>query len=172
MTQHDLEARIKELEDVRAITEVMNRYVHSLDYGDLEAVVDQFMDDAKFQVRMRAGEQRGPLIGRYDGKEKIRALYAAATATTRQSDFYPHPSHLLMSPLITVEGDRAKGFFYLLGTTATGMPGAQGRYENEFVKVGGKWKISSFTFRFNYMSGIQPTPPAVEGWPIPEPLTD
>lgn len=146
MTQRDLEARIKELEDIEAIKQLMWNYTYALDYGDLDKVLDNFLDDAKFQVRMRAGEQKGSLVGRYDGKENIRGLYSSVLP---QKDVYPAGAHLIVNPVVTVEGDRAKGSFYLLASGATG--GAQGRYDNEFVRVGGKWKISSFRFTWNFV---------------------
>jgi len=146
MTQRDLEARIKELEDIEAIKQLMWNYTYALDYGELDKVLDNFLDDAKFQVRMRAGEQTGLLVGTYDGKENIRGLYSSVLP---QKDVYPAGAHLIVNPVVTVEGDRAKGTFYLLASGASG--GGQGRYDNEFVRVGGKWKISSFRFTWNFV---------------------
>jgi len=146
MTQRDLEARIRELQDIEAIKQLMWNYTYSLDYGELEEVVDNFLDDAKFQVRMRAGEQTGMLVGIYDGKENIRGLYSSVLP---QKDVYPAVAHIIANPVVTVEGDRAKGIFYLLISGATGGP--QGRYDTEFVRVAGKWKISSFRFTWNFV---------------------
>ena len=146
MKQQDLEARIKMIEDIEAIKQLMWNYTYALDYGDVEAVVDNFLDDAKFQVRMRAGEQKGRRVGVYDGKENIRALY---TSAHQERDVYPASAHLILNPVVTVEGDTAKGSFYLLASGATG--GSQGRYESEFVRVDGKWKISSFRFTWNFI---------------------
>jgi len=162
MTHHDLEARIRMIEDIEAIKELMWDYTYRLDYGDVDGVVDKFLDDAKFQVRMRAGEQKGLLVGRYDGKDNIRALY---TIAHQERDVYPASAHVIANPVVKVEGDRAKGSFYLVATGATG--GSQGRYDNEFVRVGGKWMISSFTFSWNYVREDQPS---VEAPPAPLPL--
>jgi len=154
MTQRDLEARIRELQDIEAIKQLMWNYTYSLDYGELEEVVDNFLDDAKFQVRMRAGEQTGMLVGIYDGKENIRGLYSSVLP---QKHVYPAVAHIIANPVVTVEGDRAKGTFYLLISGAKG--GAQGRYDTEFVRVGGEWKISSFRFTWNFVP---------EGLSVPE----
>jgi len=164
MTQHDIEARLKNVEDIQAIMMLMWDYTFCLDYGDLEGVLDKFMEDAKFQVRMRAGEQKGLLVGRYDGKKNIRALY---TAVLPKRDAYPANAHIITNPVVSVQGDKAKGSFYLLQGGPGG--GSQGRYDNEFVRVGGKWKISSFRFTWNY---LPEGGPAIEGLPVPQPLID
>ena len=164
MTQEDLERRVKRLEDIEAIRDLMWNYTYCLDYGDVQGVVDRFQDDAKFQVRMRAGEQKGRLVGRYDGKENISALYAVAH---QKEDVYPASAHVITNPVVTVEGDRAKGSCYLLGTFPGGA--TQGRYDNEFVRVGDQWKIASFRLTWNFVPEGMPTRGNL---PVPEPLGD
>jgi hypothetical protein len=74
---------------------------------------------------------------------------------------------LIGSPVITLEGDKAKGKFYLLIPAsyppAEGEEGEQacwdqGLYDMEFVKESGKWRICGFRFLWNFHT------PFDEGW--------
>ena len=58
--------------------------------------------------------------------------------------------HIVANPLIEVDGDRARGVWYLIaavtqndGTTASNWPGAAARYHEEYVKQNGEWKFRS-----------------------------
>ena len=67
--------------------------------------------------------------------------------------------NLILNPVVTVDGDRAKGIFYLLEPTsiARAMWG-HGRYDMEFQRINDKWKISLFGFLWNFNT------PYDEGW--------
>jgi len=73
-------------------------------------------------------------------------------------------AHMLLNPLVNVEGDKAKGTFYLFGPATVPSPEGekaiwvQGRYDNEFVKKSGKWRFSLLRFAFTFMT------PYEEGW--------
>jgi len=138
----------------------MWNYTYALDYGDLDGVVDKFADDAMMEVSMRSGAKEGALVGKYPGKKAIKELYASVIPEkTRFTG-----AHMLTNPVVTVEGDKAKGRFYLFGASTLQRPEgeratwSQGRYDNDFVKVGGKWKISHFRFLWNFMTNYD------EGW--------
>ena len=157
MTQQDLEARIRMLEDIEAIKQLMWDYTYCLDYGELDEVLDKFLDDAKMEVRMRGAEEGklAALEGRYEGKEAIKGLFGSVLPEKDRFSF----AHLIVNPVVTVEGEKARGTFYLLemGGGERAMWG-QGRYDMEYVKVGGKWRISHFRFLWNFFS------PYDEGW--------
>jgi hypothetical protein len=157
MTQQSLEARLQRLEDIEAIKQLMWIYTYSLDYGELDKVLDCFADDAIIEVGMRgeAGEAQVALEGRYEGKETIRNFYSLVLSPKDRFVV----AHLVLNPVVTVDGDHAKGIFYLLEPSAIkrAMWG-QGRYDMEFLRIDGKWVISFFGFSWNFNSPID------EGW--------
>jgi len=157
MAQQSLEARIKMLEDIKAIEQLMWNYTYALDYGDLNGVLDNFLDNAAMEVGMRGAEKgkRAALEGRYEGKKAIAELYRSVLP---EKDRFT-VAHLILNPVVTVEGEKAKGMFYLLEPSGRerAMWG-QGRYDIEYVKVSGKWKISSFKYSWNFNT------PYEDGW--------
>jgi len=168
MTQQELKARIAALEamtgrlqDIEEIKQLMWSYTYFLDYGEYDKVMDCFVDDAKMDVRIRGSIEEGLHVGRYEGKKAI--LEGVYMATPQTKDRFI-ASHLIANPVVAVEGERAKGIFYMLspGTLRT-REGERaiwghGRYDMEFVKVDGKWKISFFGFLWNFFTNYD------EGW--------
>jgi len=157
MTQHELEARIRKIEDIEEIKQLMSSYTYFLDYGELDKVLDCFAEDAKMEVGMRGKAEKGKvaLEGIYEGKDAIKELYRSVLPTKDRFAV----SHLIMNPVVKVEGERAKGTFYLL--EPTGVKRAiwgHGRYDMDYIRVDGKWKISSFRFTWNFST------PYDEGW--------
>lgn len=163
MTQQELEARIAaleakitELDDIEAIRKLMWSYTYSLDYGNYDEVMDCFAEDAKMDIRIRGPVEEGLHVGKYEGKKAI--LEGVFMATPQTKDRFT-ASHLIENPVVTVEGQVAKGTFYLLSPAGYERAmWAHGRYDMEFVKVGGKWKISYFGFLWNFLT------PYDEGW--------
>ena len=101
----DLEARLELLEAERAITRTLHRYAHSIDYGDEEGWVDCFTEDGVFDVRSRHAHQLKRLI---TGREELRAFIARHT---RAPELWH--KHLLIEPVIDVDGDTASCVSYL-----------------------------------------------------------
>jgi len=156
-----LEARIRVVEDIEEIQKLMATYE---DYVDslqrLEELTDLFTDDAKLVVSFLgdAGAE-AIIVGTHEGKEAIRTLLSVLNPTT-----ISYCAHLVTNPNITVDGEKAKGRWYLLcpftALTREGPIAAweQGTYDNEFVKVDGKWRISLMSFEFNFST------PYEDGW--------
>ena len=157
MSMEALEARIKKLEDIEAIKQLMHNYTYWLDYGEMDKALDCFMDDARMDVGMRGGAEEGQDSFEFkcEGKEEISNFYHLMV---HQKDRFS-ASHFILNPVVTVEGDKAKGIFYLLEPTkiARAMWG-HGRYDMEFVNHNGQWKISFFGFLWNFNT------PYDEGW--------
>ena len=151
-----LEARIKVLEDIEEIKKLMWNYTYYLDYGEVDKVMDCFTDDARLEVRMRGTAETGCHVGVFEGKKAIETgVYRVA----------PHfkdrfvEAHQIENPVVTVEGEKAKGIFYLFSPHGRERAvWAHGRYDMEFVKVNGKWKIHLFSFLWNFNT------PWDEGW--------
>jgi hypothetical protein len=157
MLLEELEARVRKLEDVEEIKKLMWNYTYWLDYGEFDKVMDCFVDDARMDIRTRGERAEGEAALNFscEGKEAIREFYSLVV---HHKDRFS-ASHLILNPVVTVEGDKATGIFYLLEPTAIvrAMWG-HGRYDMHYARVGGKWKISSFGFLWNFNS------PYDEGW--------
>jgi len=156
-----LEARIRVVEDIEQIQKLMATYEDYLDsLQRLDELMALFTDDAKFVVSFHgeAGVE-GVLLGTYEGKEAIRGLLSQLNPKSLS-----YCAHLVTNPIINVDGEKAKGRWYLLCPfTALTREGPvavweQGTYDNEFVKVEGKWRISLMSFEFNFST------PYEDGW--------
>jgi len=156
-----LEARIRVVEDIEEIEKLMATYEDYLDsLHRLDELMALFTEDAKFVVSFPgdAGAE-AIILGTHEGKEAIRTLLSQLNPTT-----ISYCAHLVTNPNITVDGDRAKGRWYLLCPFTALMPDGpqavweQGVYDNEFVRVDGKWRISLMRFEFNFST------PHQDGW--------
>lgn len=156
-----LEARIRAVEDIEEIQKLMAIYEDYLDsLQRLDELMALFTEDAKFVVSFstEVGAE-GVLLGTYEGKEAIRSLLSQLNPTSLS-----YCAHLVTNPIITVDGDKAKGKWYLLCFATALTPEGpvamweQGTYDNDFVKVAGKWRISLMRFAFNFSI------PYEDGW--------
>ena len=150
MTLEELEARIRVLEDIEEVNKVMASYCHFVNVSQWDDVMALFADNAKADWGM---------LGTYEGKEGIATYFENMVA-----GIMPYTAHQMLNPIVTVEGNKAKGTFYLWAPTTVKMADVetaiwiQGRYDNEFVKEGGKWKFSLLRFAFDFMT------PYEDGW--------
>ncbi len=168
MTQQELEARITALEarvkvadDIEEIQKLMATYVTLMNsLQKLDEVMALYTEDAKLVVTTRGetGEFER-FLGKYDGKEAIRGVYSDLNLAN-----YSYMAHHITNPFITVDGDKAKGRWYLLALITAVTAGSpvgwweQGVYDLEFAKIDGKWRISAMKFEYNF------SVPYEEGW--------
>lgn len=72
--------------------------------------------------------------------------------------------HQNVTPYIEIDGDKAKGIWFMFGPgTADTEQGpvanwTAGTYNNEYVRENGVWKISLFSFKYNFRT------PYEDGW--------
>lgn len=144
-----LEKRIRRLEDIEAIKALKARYCEYCDANyDPDGIASLFVED---------GVWDGGELGRAEGREKIRHFFR------RAPEAFPFAIHNVMNPIIEVEGDRATGRWYLLqpctrrGEKDEAMWLA-GRYEDEYVRVGGQWRFKHVSFVTRFLA------PNDEGW--------
>ena len=139
MSLEDLEKRVRVLEDIEEIKRLKARYCANNDRNtdpdrtyDADSIVKMFTEDAVFDLGMK---------GRFEGREKLRNLFTTAPQTASFS------LHMVMNPVIEVDGDTAKGTWYLFNplTLVEGNRAAWGsaRYDEEYVRVDGEWKFKS-----------------------------
>jgi ketosteroid isomerase-like protein len=146
--EKELEARIRKLEDVEEIKKAKSRYVYCLDERDWDGVLDFFSADAKVDFGA---------FGKFEGKEEIEKFFKIT--------FPPAVSfslHMTQDPIIEVEGDKAKGQWYMheSATFTEGNTAAWGavKYEDEFVRKDGKWKCNRSLVKIIYLT------PYDQGW--------
>ena len=152
MSLKDLEQRIKTLEDIEAIKNLKRRYCTYCDddYG-AAALADLFMPDATIITIWDDG-----IRGRADGQEEIRHFFQQA------SQSLPFAVHMVLNPIIEVNGDKANGTWYLFQacTFSDGDRAVWGsaRYDEEYARVDGQWKFQNSTLTSNFWT------PFDEGW--------
>ena len=116
-------------DDRLAIAEIMAVYCRAIDSGRWDDLPALFTEDCKLDF--------GSLMGLFEGRDGVRRF-----AETLQG-IGLFMRHYTTNLLITGDGERARSESYVLAVT--GAPGSSsqttGRYEDELVKVGGRWRI-------------------------------
>jgi ketosteroid isomerase-like protein len=135
-----LEARIARLEAINDIRNLMADYTHYFDAGwrgagqDAAKVGALFTEDGIWEVDS---------LGQTVGRAAIQAWCAANGHSAKMS------LHIVMNPKVEVDGDRARGSWSGLIPLVNPQGEAQwvgGRYECDFVRRGGDWKIAHMRF--------------------------
>ena len=151
MDLKELEKRVKRLEDIEEIKQLHIRYVNSLTQCRWDDVLDCFSEN---------GATDFPEFGVSRGKAAVAKVFKEGIALEHIGEEATYCIH----PIISVEGDKAKGswLLYIHGvlphqprqfppelaarvaeTFGEGLPDwVQGYYEMEYVRENGKWKIS------------------------------
>jgi hypothetical protein len=147
-----LEQRITRLEDIEAIKQLKARYCEICDDNhNPDLIATLFADDGVWD----SGEPG--LVAR--GHDAIRELFRGVQRVVEFSQ------HMVMNPVIEVDGDRARGQWYNIAPfnfydrdePATWVAA---RYDEEYVKVNGVWKFQELHVRARLNTGVIPTVPA------------
>jgi uncharacterized protein (TIGR02246 family) len=136
-------------EDIVAIEQLLNRYCHKLDQGDVEAVVALFAEDAVLLPEYEGSRE-------YAGRDAIRAWYSnygrtvhAATRGLR---------HKISTASIEVAGAEATSACYLDADSVDVRTGkrtlAGGRYLDRLVRHDGRWLIRQRRIMVDYVSTV------------------
>jgi hypothetical protein len=150
----ELTERIREVADVREIQEVQYRYLDALMATDWDKCADCFAEDALVDVYLH-----DPVRGR----ENIRKWFKEELSLThagKEGDVCVHP-------IITVDGDRAKGdwilyMMYFYPRTGQSLFWVQGQYDNDYVRENGTWKIA--VMRWKELLGLPGGGPPTGLW--------
>jgi hypothetical protein len=134
MNLEELEKRVRAIEDLEQIKRLQREYMSCLDNLQFAKVLDFFTDDAEVEVR-----QSGVMKGR----ENYSKIYLGTLAQRKER----HDGHLVGQPIITVDGDTARGHWmvYMFFSVPT-IEWVQGRNDCEYVKENGQWKFSKLKF--------------------------
>ena len=124
--QKTLEERIQTLEDVESIKKMKARYMNAVDYAyKPDGIASFFTKDGIFDA--------GP-FGRHEGYEALK-----------KNVWIPEFSfHTVINSVVEVDGDKATGAWYLfeaMNVPEIGAVWGAARYEDQYVRVNGEWKI-------------------------------
>lgn len=115
------------------INNLFIRFATSLDHGDVDAVVDCFIESATIV---------SPVLGEFSGHAGVRDFADCTARLKREADVQFR--HVVSNLVADVEGDRARATCYLLdfrtrdGRTELLSPG---EYECVLRKQNGRWRF-------------------------------
>jgi hypothetical protein len=134
---HSLQHRIRALEDEREIRELLIRYAVCLDRRDFAGYSALFTEDGHWYGR--AGDVRG--------RAAIEQMLLDSFGPTPEGFVNTSNFHLMTNFLIEVDGDNARAdsriTYFARGENDRPVPMLAGRYEDEFVRVDGRWLFAS-----------------------------
>jgi ketosteroid isomerase-like protein len=155
MASEDAEKRLRTLEDIEAIKALQNEYLFYVLNRQWEEIPDFFTDDAEVWVSKMEPAR---------GREQIRRLFTERISKANAGK--DRDGHFTLMPVINVDGDRASAHWMIYIFIADKETGAltryaQGRYDNEYARVNGRWKFSKLVY-------TNPWPLTPESSPRPE----
>ena len=125
-----LEARIRRLEDLEEIRRLKYRYAAFCDdHFDADGIAGLFVADGIW-------EGAGML---HAGREAIRRFWQPVDP--------PFASHLMTNPVITIDGDRANGKWWMIGPMSRLEEGQRvaywqlATYDDDFVRTPDGWRF-------------------------------
>jgi len=130
MDMVEFERRLTRIEDLEAIKQLKARYCDICDDDhNPNKITTLFVED---------GVWEGGDFGKAQGHVAIRQLFQTFQRLIGFSQ------HMVMNPIIEIDGTRAKGTWYFLGPF-TFRKGNEAKwvavkYEDDYVKVNGEWK--------------------------------
>ncbi len=137
--------------DIVEIEQLLYRYCFAVDGGEAEAVAALFAEDAVL-VPVYTGEApvegRAAILGWY--QRYGQAVNAGAN----------HLRHVVSTPLIDVDGDRARAQCYLTANSISKASGqaswTAGAYHDELVRRDGRWLFKRREIHVHYATESKP----------------
>jgi SnoaL-like domain len=135
-----LRAEVAALRDKDAIITLQTAYGYYVDKAQWDEAADLFARGATLEIAAR---------GQFRGQDRIRAYLHALPALNEGTVF----NHMQLQPLITVDGDTAKGRWRAImevGFVGRESLCGEGTYENAYIREDGVWKIDKLHFFVTY----------------------
>jgi hypothetical protein len=132
VTLEDLEKRIKALEDLEEIKTLHREYLFCISNLEIDKALECFSDNITADIAQ---------YGLRKGKKEVGEFFREVI---RENVFQSKDGHFTGQPVISVEGDGAKGhwMFYRFVPEPAPRRWVQGRYDCEYIKENGRWKFS------------------------------
>jgi len=126
-------------DDRAEIENVSNRYMVAVDAGDIETVMSTWAEDGVLEWVFGVEKGKAAIRKAMSGFGGAREVNIPETATSR-----PRTRHQIINHVIDIDGNTAKTIAYWFAlTNNTPQSDVQllyfGHYEDEMVKVNGKW---------------------------------
>lgn len=137
-----LEARVQELEDERAIRELLSRYGYTADTCKDEAFVELYTEDGAMRLSARAAPP-GEDMALWSGKDGIRTFITNPEGHHRP-EMYGKSMHFNDNMVVHVNGDEAISNSYQFAMALDGIGVrvlSAGNNQWLLRKVDGKWLI-------------------------------
>lgn len=139
------------VEDYLAIQQLLHKYCHVVDRGTADEVAALFHRDAVLLPRYQSDK-------RYEGREAVRGWYQHYMENFRAKVRYLR--HKIASPVIEITGSEATSVCYLdadsISASINEANVAFGRYDDKFIKDGGRWRFKERTIIVYYSSPLAP----------------
>ncbi|MBI5443329.1 MAG: nuclear transport factor 2 family protein [Deltaproteobacteria bacterium] len=129
-----LQKRVRVTEDIQEIQQLQCRYVDALMATDWDTTTDCFASNGKIDVYLH-----DPV----EGKRAVEKFFKEELSKTHAGK----EGDIVIHPIITVDGDTAKGswllyMMYFYPRTGQSLFWVQGYYDMDYVREDGRWKIA------------------------------
>lgn len=140
----DLARRVARLEDEREVLATLYRYGHTIDARQDDSWLELFTADGVYDIRYEPSAQSST---DRPHRRHVGAAELAEFITTHSRAYAHHHKHLLIEPLIEIDGTDAAVTSYFLRIDGIGgerVIYAFGRYVDRLTKGGdGRWRFAS-----------------------------
>jgi ketosteroid isomerase-like protein len=131
-----MEKRLKVAEDIEAIKQLHTNYINNIAFLQWDKILDCFAENASAHIAS----------GTYTGKVEIKRFFDSIHEGHSGKEGF-----ILTHPLISVNGDTAKGSWilytmYSYQVTGQALFWVQGLYDCEYIRENGQWKIWNVKF--------------------------
>jgi hypothetical protein len=144
----ELERRLIELEDERAIRYLLSRYAYVSDFGNSDDLVKLYTEDGAIDMAMGESFGKYAVTDRWEGRDQ---LHAYMNDPRWDKTWYTNVMHMQHNNLeITISGDQAIATAYAFTLDARTSPfTVSGGSNNRWTlrKVDGQWLISERRLR-------------------------
>jgi ketosteroid isomerase-like protein len=136
----DIETRLQRLEDLEQLRDLKHRYAAFCDAEyDADGLADLFTEDAVWD---------GGVLGRYEGRDAIRAFFAGASAQM------PFAIHQVSNAVLDIDGERATGRWYLWQPCINDDQALwlAGTYADRYRRDAGAWRFEHVDLQLRMLS--------------------